>query len=406
MLVELTMGRNSKTLGLVLAILFIMSLVTLQLALAETQPKTITVPDDYPTIQAAIGNATAGDTVYVRKGIYYAPYFNVIVIDKPLSLIGEDASSTIIDGIDRGEYSMGHYVMTWNGITLDAPNSTISGFTIRNMNHAIINGHSSPSGDRILGNNLSNNKVPIAWGGTDFLIEGNNITDNDEAMNIGGLNGLISNNTIEGLAVYAQNITISGNCISNIGLSIGQSNSINVYGNNITDSLQGIAFSWGIYNVTIRSNNIMNNNIGIFLDNFVYVSPNNIGKGNQIYLNNLINNAKNAFVKPDYPYNISMIDNAIGNGTDVVSWDNGTVGNYWSDYKGNGSYVIDENNVDHYPLTQQANIFSVTPTPTLTSTAPASETILIIVASIVIIVVLALTALLFRRHKKTTNLNQ
>ena len=45
-------------------------------------------------------------------------------------------------------------------------------------------------------------------------------------------------------------------------------------------------------------------------------------------------------------------------------WDNGTIGNYWSDYQtkypnaneidnsgiGNTPYVIDANNIDHYPL--------------------------------------------------------
>ena len=35
------------------------------------EPKTIVVPDDYPTIGWAIGNASEGDTIFVKKGTYY-----------------------------------------------------------------------------------------------------------------------------------------------------------------------------------------------------------------------------------------------------------------------------------------------------------------------------------------------
>jgi hypothetical protein len=393
----MTMGSHRKIMSIVLVFVFLTSLVSIQ-PNVKAQPKEITVPDDYPTIQEAVGNASSGDTVFVKRGIYYAPYFNVIVIDKSISLIGEDASNTVIDGIDRGEYSIGHYVITWDMITLCASNATISGFTIRNGNHAIVNGGSYPSGNRILGNSLSNNKVPIAWGGSNFLIEGNNITDNDEAMNVGGMNGLISNNTISGLAIYGQNMTVCENRILNKGLSIGQSDNIVIYENNITNSLQGITFSWGVHNTTVRNNNIINNSIGISLDNFAYVSPNNIGKRNNIYLNNIVNNTQNAFVKPDYPYNISMIDNAIGNGTDVVSWDNGTIGNYWGDYNGSGTYVIDENNIDHYPLTKPIEISTIAPTP---SPFQPNETLIppiaIAVSTLALIII---SLLLYRRRRK------
>lgn len=55
---------------------------------------TIHVPDDYPTIQGAINAANEGDTVFVRTGTYYE---NVIV-NKTISLIGEHPSLTIING--------------------------------------------------------------------------------------------------------------------------------------------------------------------------------------------------------------------------------------------------------------------------------------------------------------------
>ncbi len=77
------------------------------------------------------------------------------------------------------------------------------------------------------------------------------------------------------------------------------------------------------------------------------------------------------------------------------SWDNGTVGNYWGDYLtkypnavdvdsssiGNTSYIIDGNNVDHYPLLSQADIiipvFTLSPTvtATLSPTSTATSTV-------------------------------
>ncbi len=63
------------------------------------QRATLVVPDDYPTIQAALDAAATGDTVYVRAGTY----FEHPVIDKPLTLAGEDAATTIVDGGGSGD---------------------------------------------------------------------------------------------------------------------------------------------------------------------------------------------------------------------------------------------------------------------------------------------------------------
>jgi len=42
--------------------------------------------------------------------------------------------------------------------------------------------------------------------------------------------------------------------------------------------------------------------------------------------------------------------------TEKNFWNNGSMGNYWSDYSGNGPYFINNNNVDHYPLTAPVSI--------------------------------------------------
>lgn len=43
------------------------------------------MPDDFPTIQAAIDKASAGDTVYVRIGTYFINDSDLINIEKPIS---------------------------------------------------------------------------------------------------------------------------------------------------------------------------------------------------------------------------------------------------------------------------------------------------------------------------------
>jgi parallel beta-helix repeat protein len=70
---------------------------------------------NYSQIQAAVDNATANVTIFVYNGTYYEN----LVIDKPLVLIGQDKNSTIIDGGGKG------FV-----VTLSGGYATVSGFTI------------------------------------------------------------------------------------------------------------------------------------------------------------------------------------------------------------------------------------------------------------------------------------
>ena len=71
-------------------VLFFIGMTPLN-AVAQT---TITVPDDYSTIQMAVNVAIPGDMVYVRSGTYYEN----ITINKRLILEGEDRETTVIDG--------------------------------------------------------------------------------------------------------------------------------------------------------------------------------------------------------------------------------------------------------------------------------------------------------------------
>ena len=102
---------------------------------------------------------------------------------------------------------------------------------------------------------------------------------------------------------------------------------------------QAVGLWLNCHNVRVIRNNITDNNVGI-----------SISGRNIVYENNLVGNGVQV-------------------GWDVASlnstWDNGSRGNFWSDYDGSDTnldgigdtpYIIDENNQDNYPLVNQSVI--------------------------------------------------
>lgn len=102
----------------------------------------IRVPSNYTRIQWAIGNSTPGDTILVASGTYKEQ----IVIDKPLTIIGENRNDTIIDGnggiyavkITSGNVSLNEFTIQnattpgWGGLWIDGQSGVISNVTISN----------------------------------------------------------------------------------------------------------------------------------------------------------------------------------------------------------------------------------------------------------------------------------
>ncbi|UCE65787.1 MAG: hypothetical protein JSU85_13120 [Candidatus Zixiibacteriota bacterium] len=87
----------------------------------------IHVPDDCPTIQAAVDSCSGGDTVMVAPGIYSGDgNRNISIVGKSIAVISADGPiSTIIDG---GVIEIG-----FNIIAGGESSSLIQGFTIRNV---------------------------------------------------------------------------------------------------------------------------------------------------------------------------------------------------------------------------------------------------------------------------------
>jgi parallel beta-helix repeat protein len=74
---------------------------------------------DYQTLMGAIQNSQAGSTIYVKQG----EYNEILNINKPLSIIGEDKENTLINPVsEKNKYA----------IYLGAPNTMIRSLSIKN----------------------------------------------------------------------------------------------------------------------------------------------------------------------------------------------------------------------------------------------------------------------------------
>jgi len=298
--------------------------------------RTINVPDDYLTIQEAINAALHGDIINVSSGIYYEN----IIVDKTLTLFGENASTTIIDGNSAS-----------NVVELQANNVEINGFTIQNGTTGVY--IDAWSNNRIIGNIIINIKIIGNEGVSGMFSSDNEIVNNTITSNYAIIlalyseRNIISNNTIistpEGinLVFCASYNNITGNTIRNstgpwdasaIYLGLG-ANDNNIINNTVSNSTRGVWVGEQCVDQNCVGNTLINNTVGIQIKE---------ASGSTFYHNNFINNTQQVDT-----------DNSIN------AWDDGSEGNFWSDYDGTDAdqdgigdtpYVIDENNQDNYPL--------------------------------------------------------
>jgi parallel beta-helix repeat protein len=153
-----------------------------------------------------------------------------------------------------------------------------------------------------------------------------------------------------------------------------------------------------IYIEDSRNNNFVSNNL---TDNGCWAIQLKGNQGNNtFYGNNFIHNSYRNTRNIPGAIQISTPGTANAN-----FWDNGSFGNYWSDYDGDGKYLINENNIDHYPLNQQVDINSIAPIPTI-NTGPNSVSInhiLTILEIFTLIIIIVTGSLLLYRHRRRSD---
>jgi parallel beta-helix repeat protein len=136
------------------------------------------VPQDYVTIQEAINHAVNKGTILVSAGTYYEH----IVVNKTVAVIGENESTTIIHGVESypvvlvnaGNVTIKEFTVQYGSVAIliQSSNNSISGNSITNNANGIE--LISSSNNRICHNNFINN-TKQAFVSPDSL---NNIWDN------------------------------------------------------------------------------------------------------------------------------------------------------------------------------------------------------------------------------------
>jgi parallel beta-helix repeat protein len=288
----------------------------------------------FSSIQEAINLAEIGSSIYVPPGVYYEH----IVINKTIALIGEDVSTTIIDGYPTGTI-----------VTITADNVTIADFTIQNS-----------------GWGWYKNGIYV-YRADNCEIRNNFLFHNCQNIRLNcSQNSRVLDNTIDGdgygiRLINSFNCIAIGNNVSNCigGVHLQNATSCTVKRNRFTQNSQGVRlYSPCLYN-KIMANTVYNNTYDGMIEK---MPPNATFFGNIFFHNNFINNM--------YPFIYKVSGNV---------WDDGypSGGNYWSRYNGTDlfsgtfqdeigsdgigdtSYLIGNFDADRYPLMYPWSLLAV-----------------------------------------------
>jgi parallel beta-helix repeat protein len=300
--------REHFLVSIVLLSLIGISALAANARLTRTESAIIVVPDDFSTIQEAINNAADGDAIFVKTGIYYEH----VVVNKTVVLVGEDSSTTIIDG-------------SWVGHVIDivSDNVNITGFTAQG------------SGD-------------VYWPNLDAGFCLNGVTDCTISEN-----RIIDNGFCGVSLLYSQQNTITGNNITannDTGVYLSSSSNNTIAGNNVADNGYGIWFtSSSGYNTIVGNNMAANRRDGAYLQS----SANNTITDNNITANHW------GALSLDSSDNNTIAGNNVANNRDGIQLTSSSTNNNISSntFTNDGLYVsdsyqesVEDNTVNGRPL--------------------------------------------------------
>jgi parallel beta-helix repeat protein len=369
--------------------------------------------------------------------------------DMPPRILGENYAVTgdvledFINDVDTSNSANGKTVYYWvNRQNAEVPADAgciilvnCRGITVKNQ-HLLQNKYGVllawTTASTIVGNSIENNAVGI------YLLESSNniIANNNIFVNHGG-----DSNEGHGIRIQSSsNNIISGNHVGfnhEAGICVSQSPGTNLLDNNITfNTKQGILIINKSNQFSVFRNSFSNNSgvslrvadctEGLIVGNSItqrkYYAIYLTGslEGNRIYGNNFDGKKDNDTLQ-------AYVSATSANPT----WDNGTIGNYWNTYLnvypnaseigasgiGDTPFVINDGNIDHFPLMAPLDPFAISVPETVSSLLPmnppqngqnregdnnellSSSYLLIAVVSVVIVAVAVTAIVLTRNHR-------
>ncbi|UCG69311.1 MAG: right-handed parallel beta-helix repeat-containing protein [Thermoplasmata archaeon] len=319
--------KKIATIWISFMILFGLNVIIIEIAPIVTASSTLYVggvnPGNYSTIQGAVDAALDGDTVFV----YSKTYYENVVVNKVLTLIGENKTSTIVNGTGGGDVL--YISMDWvnvTGFTFTDAGSIDDGIEINAAeNCRIIDNIVTSFGQNgiylydcsditVQNNDVMNTTYAIYLEGSSFnTIRANNITGNWDGIRLTqiSLSTFSTNNTI------AENI-ISFNDVN--GITFDKSSDNIVSGNVMTHngiSIHGDQKSY-FNSHEISLDNLVNGKLVYYYKNIGGINLDGIPVGQVILANCTDSNIKNldlndTAVGIQLPYcsNISIIGSKI-----------------------------------------------------------------------------------------------
>ena len=293
-----------------------------------------TFSDPYVIEDLVIDGGGSGSCIWIENSDVYFTIENCSLYN---SGVNWDDSGISLINVDNGQLIAN--IANNSGIRFDnCKNCTISGNNVSNSNNGGIH-LSYGSNNKIIGNTA--NYAGISISETDNNIVSGNML-NGGGIFLGNANYTrIFNNTVEhtdgdGISFHgsSNNNWISKNFVNNNTWGIcfvEQSHNNTVIDNYVNDS-SAIGIEVYYDNQTFLDNIITNNGHGIMI-----TSSNNNISGNTISFNDESGIHLGTDSKNNIIFRNTIEGNLVNNGYDDGTnnqWDNGTIGNYWSDYPG------------------------------------------------------------------------